>query len=147
MTLQKTWQDIFQAETQEECEKNARACGHEFFEWGADSSLKVTSVAQNPVHYDERTSRHVWFNAVALLHPASHPEVKREDAPWTVVYADTMEEIGDDDIHLIMRVLAEEDRRVLWQANDAICVDNVSCMHARASFEPPRLIWTTMFGK
>ena len=109
-----------------------------------DGSVRVTSVPQDPIRTDERTGRHMWWNSVALLHPAAHPELQRSEAPWTVIYADDQSEIAGDDILSILRAMASLDTRVKWRVGDALLVDNVAAMHARAPFTGERKIWTTM---
>jgi alpha-ketoglutarate-dependent taurine dioxygenase len=143
--LQRGWKEIFSAQTRAEAEISAKNCGHSKVTW-TDTHMIVTSEASNPFLMDHRTNRKVFFNAVVLLHVASHPELAKDAAPWRVVYGDNEEEeIPSNDILTIMKYMEELDTRITYQAGDALYVDNVSAMHARASYEGDRTVWTTMW--
>ena len=47
--------------------------------------MKLTSIKFDGIALDTRTNKETWFNAICLLHPASH---KGKNTPWNVVYGD-----------------------------------------------------------
>lgn len=146
---QRGWEDMFQADTREEAERAARATGHERVEWLDNGDLHLVSAPQDPVREVVVGGRkvEVWYNSIVLLSPAAHDSMDadaKENAPWSVVFADDETPLAADDVRDCKRIMDECAQSAPWQRTDVLLVDNDLCLHSRDPFEPPRRILAAM---
>jgi hypothetical protein len=140
---QKSWQDVFHAETREGAEAGARASGHDGIEWLENGAMRVTSIVFAPIRRDSRNGVETWFNAVVLLHPGAHPEKVDASKFWNVTYGDHSQ-MANEDVLACKNIMAENGMQFKYEVGDVLIVDNFIALHARNPFTPPRLILAAM---
>lgn len=140
---QKSWQDVFHAETREAAEAGARASGHDGIEWLENGAVRVTSIVFQPIRRDARNGVETWFNAVVLLHPGAHPEKVNASKLWDVTFGDGSP-IADADVLACKHIMTECGHHFKYERGDVLIVDNFLALHARNPFTPPRLILAAM---
>jgi alpha-ketoglutarate-dependent taurine dioxygenase len=140
---QKSWQEVFHAETREGAEQGARASGHDRIEWLDNGAVRVTSIVFAPVRRDNRNGVETWFNAVVLLHPGAHPEKVDAGKLWDVTFGDDSP-IANADVAACKEIMNAEGMCFKYEVGDVLIVDNFIALHARHPFTPPRLILAAM---
>eukprot|EP00026_Physarum_polycephalum_P011391 Phypoly_transcript_11612.p1 GENE.Phypoly_transcript_11612~~Phypoly_transcript_11612.p1 ORF type:complete len:323 (+),score=55.22 Phypoly_transcript_11612:144-1112(+) len=141
---QRSWQEIYQTDSQEEAAKKAQAIGpKEKIEFLPDGSMHVITAPMEAIRFDERTQRHVFYNSVVLLHPATHGIADARKNMWGPTYGDSSQ-IASEDVLGALKIMNEEKVEFQWQKGDVLLVDNTLVLHARNSFTPPRRILTAM---
>jgi len=140
---QRSWQEMYDTQSREEAEKRAHATGTETVEWVEKGAMKVVTVPLDAVKLDERTGKHVFFNSIVLLHPASHGITAAGSSLWKPTYGD-FSDIADSDVLDAFHIMKEEGIMFKWQKGDVVLVDNTLALHARNVFTPPRRILTAI---
>jgi len=143
---QRSWQDTFGTDDQNEAAKRAFQTGAEKVEWIEDGdfiSMKLFSLPLDGIKIDHRNQKPTWFNSIVLLHPASERGEKPRESPWQVTYGD-FSEIDDCDVRMAQEIMNNEGTMFQWHVGDVLLVDNMLTLHARNSFVPPRRILATI---
>jgi hypothetical protein len=134
---------MYDTTSREEAEKRAHETGTETVEWLEDGAMKVVTIPLDAVRLDPRTNKHVFFNSVVLLHPASHGITAAGSSLWQPTYGD-FSPIADFDVLCAFNLMNSEGVQFKWQKGDVVLVDNTLALHARNVFTPPRRILTTI---
>jgi len=139
---QRSWQEMYDTEDRAEAEKRAKETGTEKIEWLQDGSMKVVTIPLEAIKYDERSLRHVFFNSIVLLHPASH-KISAGATLWQPTYGD-YSLISDSDVLSALDIMQKEKVEFAYKRGDVVLVDNILALHARNTFTPPRRILTAI---
>lgn len=142
-SYQRSWQDIFETDSRETAEQNARACGHEVILWDDSDSMIVVSKSLPGIFVDPRTQKKMFLNAVVLLTPELIG-IKRENSPWFASFGDGSE-IDPEDARKVLEIMRSVGVSFTWQQGDILMVDNWTTMHSRNSFIPPRKTLVAMY--
>ncbi|MEO0425604.1 MAG: TauD/TfdA family dioxygenase, partial [Pseudomonadota bacterium] len=144
------WQDFFRTDSRDEveaaCAQTGTAC-----EWDTDGTLHIadvrTAVCDHPDH-----GWPVWFNQIALHHPAYLDAGVREALlakfgverlPRNVTYGDGSP-IGEADLAAMDRAYDQARVEFPWQRGDVLLVDNERVAHGRNPFTGERRIIVAM---
>ncbi|KAB8029694.1 TauD/TfdA family dioxygenase [Fluviispira multicolorata] len=141
-----SWQEAFQTESKAEvesyCKKNVID-----YEWLSDSHLR-TSQYRSATRKHPLTGKEMWFNQLHLFHitnlelpirQALLASLGRDLLPRHVVYG-TGEEIPDEVVDHIRKVLVQAELVFPWQTGDVLIADNILVSHGRKPFEGERSI-------
>jgi len=133
---QRSWQEAFDTTDRAEAEARALLVGHEQVSWNEDGSMTVISKPLDGIHAHPKTGEETWFNAVVLLYAGDDPQKQKL---YNTTYGDGSP-IESRDIKDAQEVMDEEGVMWPWQKNDVILIDNLTALHARSTFTPPRRI-------
>jgi len=140
---QRSWQEMYDTQNREEAEKRARETGTEIVEWQENGAMKVVTFPLDAIRFDSRTGKHVFFNSIVLLHPASHGISAAGSSLWKPTYGD-YSDIADSDVLDAFNIMKKEGIMFKWEKGDVVLVDNTLALHARNVFTPPRRILTAI---
>lgn len=84
------------------------------------------------------------FNSAVLLHPAP-AGIPASEVPWCTTYGDGSPIDGDSLIR-VAKIMKEEGVTFKWEKGDVIMIDNLSVLHSRNSFTPPRRVCVAMYS-
>ncbi|WP_030785467.1 TauD/TfdA family dioxygenase [Streptomyces sp. NRRL S-920] len=144
------WQEVFNTDSKAEVEAYCAQQGMEW-EWVGDDHLRTRqlchAVVKNP-----QTGELSWFNQAHLFH---HTRVGAEGAASLMAmfgkdnlprntYLGNGEDITDEDLAAIRAAYDQALYRFPWEAGDMLLVDNLSCAHARDTYEGPRRVIVAM---
>lgn len=144
------WQEVFGTESKDEVETYCRDQGMSW-EWVTEEHLRTRqlchAVVQNP-----DTRELSWFNQAHLFHytrvgaegAASLLQMYGKENLPRNTYFGNGEEISADDLAAIRAAYDEELYRFAWEAGDVLLVDNLSCAHARDTYEGSRRVIVAM---
>ncbi|EPS67855.1 hypothetical protein M569_06916, partial [Genlisea aurea] len=136
----RSWKSVFMTEDRKVAEQRAAKLGGKLV-WRDDDSV-ITVMGPIPaIKYDEKRGRKIWFNSIALTYEACMD--KGLDLSKMMTFGDgTPMPIGI--VQDSIKILEEESVAFPWEKGDVLFVDNLTVLHARNSFTPPRRILASL---
>jgi alpha-ketoglutarate-dependent taurine dioxygenase len=145
-----SWQAAFQTEAPSVVEEYCRGAGIEC-EWRSGNRLR-THAPRPAITLHPVTRERLWFNQVALFHPAGlapeergalRAEFAADELPVNVTYGDGSA-IEDEVVAEILAAYERETVAFAWQRGDLLVLDNMLAAHGRRPFAGPREIVVSM---
>lgn len=144
------WQEVFGTDSRSAVEAYCQEQGMEW-EWVSEEHLRTRqhchAVVENP-----QTGTASWFNQAHLFHytrvgaegaEALMAMYGKENLPRNTYFGNG-EDISDEDLATIRGAYDQTLYRFSWEAGDMLLVDNLSCAHARDTYEGPRRVIVAM---
>lgn len=137
------WKSTYLVETKEEAEAKLKKAGTEYKWLGGDEDRLETVTKILPgIKADPRTGKLCWFNSLVAAYYGWTDT--RNDGPTAIMFGDNSP-IPGEVMEYAGKVQHQLKVSTAWVTADVMMLDNRITMHSRATFEPPRKIYASLW--